>query len=617
MKNKFWRIGEAALILLFTFQSIRVLFAMLFARVYDAVFDGEGIPALIIAAILTIAMLLFPLLTPRNPQRIASSLRISAVLCALARVPLSIDQPSVRLFSAIATLAFANLYLAGLLRSRASSLIPALSIALFGDQFLRSLGNTFDPSLHPWWGIVQLLISFGLIVLSERLAHQQDLPSASDQAGLSGGIAYGAALFLLSSLFALPNAAARWTHTNYPLMVASLLLLSTLPLWPLITRWSLQGPPAQSFWIRLLLSLLALFGLAIAHREEGILAALALVEAIAAFWLLLPRSLLSGADHPALGLTIGMTLFLLLGVAHAFSFTYAYTLSSFRGAGLPTFLVALVLALGPSFLARPQQVLPPSSYPYPKLWLGLAIGGWLTASLFAFPWGPSLKPTVDSIRLGTYNIHYGFDAHWHLTLEKEARTIEASGADVIALQEVDTGRLTSFGIDQALWLSRRLGMQVIYLPTIEHLTGIALLSRLEISESGGTLLPSQEEQTGIVRATVNAGGVPLRTYGVWLGLSPEERARQIKAALQFIGQGRASLAGDLNSTPGSPTYATIQAHGFIDPFIAGGFEPAPTDPAEHPKKRIDYVWIRGLQVVDAQVLDSLASDHRMVVVEAH
>jgi endonuclease/exonuclease/phosphatase (EEP) superfamily protein YafD len=56
--------------------------------------------------------------------------------------------------------------------------------------------------------------------------------------------------------------------------------------------------------------------------------------------------------------------------------------------------------------------------------------------------------------------------------------------------------------------------------------------------------------------------------------------------------------------------------GFVDPFIAGGFYPAPTDPAEKPNKRIDFVWMRGLTPTDARVLESTASDHRMVVVEA-
>jgi len=42
--------------------------------------------------------------------------------------------------------------------------------------------------------------------------------------------------------------------------------------------------------------------------------------------------------------------------------------------------------------------------------------------------------------------------------------------------------------------------------------------------------------------------------------------------------------------------------------------PAPTSPAIEPVERIDFVWARGLEVRNARVLDSLASDHRMVVI---
>jgi endonuclease/exonuclease/phosphatase (EEP) superfamily protein YafD len=87
-------------------------------------------------------------------------------------------------------------------------------------------------------------------------------------------------------------------------------------------------------------------------------------------------------------------------------------------------------------------------------------------------------------------------------------------------------------------------------------------------------------------------------------------------ALATIGDASPCVFGaDYNSTPDSPIYARIHAEGFEDPFVVGGFDPVPTDPAIEPVKRIDFVWARGLDVRDAHVLDSLASDHRMVVVE--
>ncbi|MBM4431843.1 MAG: hypothetical protein FJ026_16075 [Chloroflexi bacterium] len=239
----------------------------------------------------------------------------------------------------------------------------------------------------------------------------------------------------------------------------------------------------------------------------------------------------------------------------------------------------------------------------------------LTAVL-AFPPPPRMKEAGPNVRLGTYNIHYGYNTVWEFALEGMARTIEESGADFVALQEVDTGRITSYSVDDALWLSRRLRMEVFYLPTVEHLTGIAVLYRFPAQATQGKLLTSRLEQTGVIRTTLNVGGYILDACDIWLGLEPAERMVQLNEALDLITASSAALGGDFNDTPDSAIYQRMIQAGFVDPFIAGGFAPLPTSPSEQPQERIDFVWLRGLQPTAARVLESTASDHRMVVVEA-
>jgi len=68
--------------------------------------------------------------------------------------------------------------------------------------------------------------------------------------------------------------------------------------------------------------------------------------------------------------------------------------------------------------------------------------------------------------------------------------------------------------------------------------------------------------------------------------------------------------------PDEAVALSVQAGDFIDPFVALGFDPAPpTSPAINPDNQIDYVWLRGMQPLDAWVADALSSDHRMVVIE--
>jgi endonuclease/exonuclease/phosphatase family metal-dependent hydrolase len=218
--------------------------------------------------------------------------------------------------------------------------------------------------------------------------------------------------------------------------------------------------------------------------------------------------------------------------------------------------------------------------------------------------------------VATYNIHYGYDAEWHYNLEEMAQAIEEHGVHLIALQEVDAGRVTSYGVDNAIYLANRLHMNIAYLPTVEHLTGIAVLYRGRPGEIRRQLLTSLQEQTGVVEVAVPVGGSELHAFGIWMGLSGEDTDRQIREALRFVGAADpATFGGDFNAEPGSEVVRAVEAAGFEDPFVLLGMVPPPTDPAVSPRSRIDYVWLRGLEPLGAWVADSIASDHRMVVVE--
>lgn len=609
---------ECAAINLFALQALRVYLSMLFGCLYDVIFDGEGVALLLAAVVATVGALIAPLLASRGGE--GRRLWWAVAVCAAARIAVSVDHLAISLIGAAVALGAAAYYVAVVLDRDSETLISGLALGLFLDQVLRALGQTYDLSLRAWWLPAQVVLSGGLVWLARANARQQEVGRGrpSHGAGFTGGMAYGAALFLFTSLLALPNAAARWTGSSYALLVIGGLALNGLLLWPWTRAWAESGALMCDRWWRAGLAVLALAGLGVADGERGLLSTIAFLEAAGAVWLLLPRSLRAGSRGRAhLGVCVGLVLWLLLSTMHAFSYVYPYTVTLFRGAELPVVLLGAALVVAPAIAKTDRQDEAEAPIRWPGWCRTIAWGLALAAVVVAIPRSPKGTATGDTVLLGTYNIHYGFDTYWHRSLDEQARTLIDSGADLVALQEVDAGRLTSFGIDNALWLARRTGMEAIYLPTVEHGTGIALLSRWPVSDRGGIALPSEDEPTGMVRATVMRDGTPLHFYGIWLGLSPDERARQLVAGLEAIADREpAVLAGDMNATPDSPIYGMMVAAGFDDPFEVLGKTPAPTDPAIDPHKRIDYVWLRGLDATDAIVLDSLASDHRMVLVEA-
>ncbi len=604
---------EATAVLLFFTQSVRVLFSVLFGLIYDAIFD-ETLPlsTLGLFMLCVFVALLTPLGVPRRKR--PPLLFATALVATLARVPLTINQPAVRFWSSILVIAAAGLYTATLVRQRPRLFPTALISALAVDQLLRAAGNTYDVSLRPWWLPVQAVLSLALAVLA-WLSHSRAQTEARSEEygiGLVGGLAVGALLFLETSLLGFPNALARWSGVDYAIVTPLLMVSTLLPLLPGVhgrgSRF-LRGPLG-----RMTLLFLALAGLVAGKRSDGVIAALGLL--LAQFLVLtafLDTIVPIRRDRTGLALAVGLVLFLVLNFALAFAFTYPYMLPAFRDQGPSILLIAVVIACLP--VLRRGSLTPETWNLQPWLiWTGAAV---LIAVTVVLAWPPAYDAKLTGpIRTATYNMHYGYNTPWNLSLEAQARTIEDSGADIIVLQEVDTCRITSYGVDDLLWLGRRLGMQEVNGPALEGLSGIGLLTRLPIAEADTQLLTSHLEQTAIVHARVMVGDSPLHAYGIWLGLEPDERARQLDDALAYIGDASpAVFGGDFNSDPDSPIYSRIRAAGFDDPFILGGFDPVPTSPAIRPRSRIDFVWSRDLDIRDAQVLDSLASDHRLVVVE--
>ncbi len=615
---RFLRALEATSVALFTLQALRVVFSVLFGIIYDQVFLGPPGPWLVVSILLVALAMAAPILSPANPRRVW--LAVMASLTALARVALSIDDARVRYWGCLAVLAAGGLYLAGLLTARRSVALPALAGALAADQVLRALGQTYDLSLRPTWIPLQLLWSATIVVVAIALGRRT--AGGGRRASLLAGraaLGFGGLLFLETSLLALPNAAARWSGTAYSLLAPAVLGLTLLPLAPRL-RHGLNRLLASSAAVRWLLAAMLPGALLVGYFVRGPVGAVALLLAHLAALGCLSAVLDGRPSKPrpvGAMLALGLVFVLALNVFNAFAFTYPYAVPAMRGLGWLVYLIA-ALAAGAGMLAQRPVAVPWNELATRTALLvpaGLIMLGAVTFAV----WPRPTRPLTDTgtLRLATYNIHYGYDKDWHFTLPAIADTLEREQVDVAALQEVDTGRLTSYAVDDAYFLARRLGMNVAYLPTVEHLTGIALLYRGPASEIESRLLTSREEQTGILRARLRLATGGFDAFGVWMGLSNEETGRQIREALAFIGdRAPAAFGGDFNASDGGAvTRAVVQA-GFVDPFAALGILPIPlTDPAVAPTARIDYVWLRGLTPRQAWVSDSLASDHRMVVIE--
>jgi endonuclease/exonuclease/phosphatase family metal-dependent hydrolase len=608
------RIFHASWIAVLFLQSLRVVFSTMFGVIYDQIFEGPMSLWLPISNLLVILALLSPVLLARRLSK--RWLMVLAIAAALARVPLSINDATLRYWGALLVLATAGSYLWMRLRQSKSEFGLALLWGVLWEYLLRVLGDTFDLSFHDGSLPFVVIGAFVLIILSVWIS-RENRDDGIEEKGISWSLALGLGsfLFLEMTLLGLPSAVARYSHLAYSPLAILLFGASAGLIIPgvrvvLNSLCSLRRT-------RILLMLLAILGFGAGYFLDGWLAASGLIVS----QLILMASMIfaledtNHVEKMTYGrLPTGMLWMLVLNFLNAFAFTYPYTLPIMRERGWMVHLLAMLVLTW--CVMRPTNREEKGHVRISALDSVLVAIVSITIVVCVWPHKPVSLPE-ESLRLATWNIHYGYDDVWHTNLQEMAAVIAAEGVDVIALQEVDTGRMTSYSSDNAYFLARRLGMQVVYLPAVEHLTGIALLYKGPPAPTDVKYLPSLQERTGVVRAALEWGSSGLNAYGIWMGLSDEDTLRQIDEALAFIGPASpASFGGDFNSRPEDPEIDAVRAAGFADPFDLLGIENPPlTSPAIDPEGRIDFVWLRGLIPRRAWVSESLASDHRMVVVE--
>jgi endonuclease/exonuclease/phosphatase family metal-dependent hydrolase len=223
-----------------------------------------------------------------------------------------------------------------------------------------------------------------------------------------------------------------------------------------------------------------------------------------------------------------------------------------------------------------------------------------------------------TLRVLTWNIHAGDPG-------RLAEVIEASGADVVALQEVDVYKQRSGCRHQALDIAEHLGMHARLGANIRSgeecgegrraLYGDALLSRHPILEWRHVLLPNQGgEQRGLLETVLNVDGQRVRVVSTHLEYaSASERKAQAQAVVEHL-EGSAEpvvVMGDLNGEPDDSGLAPLR-DAFTDAWAVAGDGDGFTNPSRDPHRRIDYVLVAGLRPTHVEVLDSTASDHLAV-----
>jgi len=240
-------------------------------------------------------------------------------------------------------------------------------------------------------------------------------------------------------------------------------------------------------------------------------------------------------------------------------------------------------------------------------------------------------PSETTVTVMSFNIHHGQGTDGVLDLERIARVIRASGADIAGLQEVDRNfAQRSNWTDQAAELAELFQWHAAYganidldppgprRPRIQY--GNAVLSRYPIARRENTHLfrSPGEEQRGLLHVEIDVPDVPLQVYVTHLdAFSETDRVQQARQVVELVGENcPAVLLGDFNAHPQTPEIGILRATLTDTWTAADGGGSLTTRHADAPTARIDYIFT-SQRVRTAWTRfstdDPAASDHLPVV----
>jgi endonuclease/exonuclease/phosphatase family metal-dependent hydrolase len=230
-------------------------------------------------------------------------------------------------------------------------------------------------------------------------------------------------------------------------------------------------------------------------------------------------------------------------------------------------------------------------------------------------------PARGRLRVLTYNVHSCRGRDRRHDPERIAEVIASADPHVIALQELDVGRIRTGGIDQAHMIAEHLRMNSHFHPALhvnEEKYGDAVLTALPSRVVKAAPLPSVGEPRGAIWVEVDYHGAKVHIINTHFGLWRRERMLQarILSGEEWLGSRESRtapslLAGDFNAGPRSRAYA-ILAEGLSRRALT--IPARPTFPARFPMLRLDHIFantmarIIGYEVVDTP-LARQASDH--------
>lgn len=239
---------------------------------------------------------------------------------------------------------------------------------------------------------------------------------------------------------------------------------------------------------------------------------------------------------------------------------------------------------------------------------------------------------ATTLRVMTYNIHHGEGMDGKVDIERIAKLIRDSKADIVALQEVDRGVERTKKIDMMTMLADMTGLTYAFGKNIDFQGGDygnGILTRFPIIEERNLhyTMIREGEQRGLLQLVLDVRGQEIVVMNTHIDYRQDDSERvlnvgELREAAKRYRPRAVLVCGDFNDLPTSKTI-NLMKEDFVDAWEAVGQGDGFTYPTATPEKRIDYIFVSKqttsgsvvIRPIAARVLQSDASDHLPVLVE--
>lgn len=220
---------------------------------------------------------------------------------------------------------------------------------------------------------------------------------------------------------------------------------------------------------------------------------------------------------------------------------------------------------------------------------------------------------VLTMKVMTYNIRHGRGLDGKVNLQRIANDIQNSGADIVALQEVDRFNIRSGFSDQPRILAKKTGLDSWAFATSMRWGfaryGNAILSKYPILSTEEYILPGNSEKRSILKCIIQIGEQQVTIFNTHLGLKSDEREFQVSQITNILEktEGPAVLMGDFNMETD---------HALLERMLHGWdkVQLSATSATVLGGQEIDHIYVNyPMQGYQAYTIQTDSSDHDPVI----